>query len=298
MQRGFGAWMEDTEHREFKLIKPMVTVAVVMLALMTLYEGLKQFLIPDISIWGSHFMTIVFTTVLAVVTFYNILKHYYREYDKHLEEIALRRAAEARLRRSEAKWQGLVDNAMVGVYQVSPDGRFLMVNDKLAVLFGFDHRKQFLEQIENISQLYMRSEERPAIIDQLSSNGFIDRIEVEFKDRQGDPVWVLLCARAYRGPEEEWVYEGFMIDMTARKRMEAQKARLVDDLKKSISQVKMLSGMLPICANCKKIRDDQGYWKQVETYIQSHSEAKFSHSCCPECAKELYPQFYKGDPSQ
>ncbi len=298
MQKGIGGLMDDKEQRELKLIKPLVTVAVVMLALMTLYEWLKQFLIPDISIWDSHFMTIVFTTLLAVVTFFTLLKHYYGEYDKRLQEIALRKAAEVRLRRSEAKWQGLVDNAMVGVYQVSPDGRFLMVNDKLAVLFGFEHRKQFMAQIQNISQLYMRSEERPAIIDQLSSNGFIDRIEVEFKDRRGEPVWVLLSARAYRGPEEDWIYEGFMIDMTARKRMETEKARLVDDLKASISQVKLLSGMLPICANCKKIRDDQGYWKQVETYIQSHSEAKFSHSCCPDCAKKLYPQFFKGDPSR
>ncbi|MGO9569112.1 MAG: response regulator, partial [Desulfomonilaceae bacterium] len=63
-------------------------------------------------------------------------------------------------------------------------------------------------------------------------------------------------------------------------------------------QVKQLSGFLPICASCKKIRDDQGYWRQVEEYIREHSEAEFSHSICPECAKRLYPDFYKDNPDR
>ena len=113
------------------------------------------------------------------------------------------------------------------------------------------------------------------------------------KDRRGEPVWILLSARAYRGSADDWIFEGFMIDITARKRMEAELGRLVDELKKSMSQVKLLSGMLPICASCKKIRDDQGYWKQIETFIESRSEAQFSHSCCPECARKLYPQLLK-----
>ncbi len=65
------------------------------------------------------------------------------------------------------------------------------------------------------------------------------------------------------------------------------------DLQKALSEVKQLSGMLPICAHCKKIRDDQGYWNQIEAYISSHSKAEFSHSLCPDCAKEFYPEFYQ-----
>lgn len=63
------------------------------------------------------------------------------------------------------------------------------------------------------------------------------------------------------------------------------------DLQKALSKVKLLSGFLPICAACKKIRDDQGYWNQIETYIRQHSEAEFSHSICPDCASKLYPEF-------
>jgi len=63
------------------------------------------------------------------------------------------------------------------------------------------------------------------------------------------------------------------------------------DLEEALSKVKSLSGLLPICANCKKIRDDKGYWNQVEDYISNHSEANFSHGICPVCVKELYPDF-------
>ncbi|MBP1750639.1 MAG: putative sensor with domain [Deltaproteobacteria bacterium] len=57
-----------------------------------------------------------------------------------------------------------------------------------------------------------------------------------------------------------------------------------------LAKVKTLNGFLPICASCKKIRDDKGYWEQLEGYITKHSEARFSHGICPECAEQLYPQ--------
>ncbi|MBW1782955.1 MAG: hypothetical protein JRL30_19710 [Deltaproteobacteria bacterium] len=62
-----------------------------------------------------------------------------------------------------------------------------------------------------------------------------------------------------------------------------------DTLQKALNEIKVLRGILPICASCKKIRDDTGYWNQIESYIRDHSEADFSHGVCPECAKKLYP---------
>jgi len=61
------------------------------------------------------------------------------------------------------------------------------------------------------------------------------------------------------------------------------------NLEKALKQIKTLHGLLPMCASCKKIRDDSGYWKQIEAYLYEHSDAKFSHGICPDCAKELYP---------
>ena len=71
--------------------------------------------------------------------------------------------------------------------------------------------------------------------------------------------------------------------------------QVVRKLEASIKEIKILRGILPICASCKKIRDDKGYWKEVEDYIENRSEAQFSHSICPECAKKLYSEYLDED---
>jgi sensor domain CHASE-containing protein len=71
-----------------------------------------------------------------------------------------------------------------------------------------------------------------------------------------------------------------------------ERQRLINELKKALSEVKTLSGLLPICAHCKKIRDDKGYWNQIESYIHQHSDARFSHGMCPDCMRRLYPDVY------
>jgi response regulator RpfG family c-di-GMP phosphodiesterase len=68
-------------------------------------------------------------------------------------------------------------------------------------------------------------------------------------------------------------------------------AAKVDELREALAQIKTLRGIVPICASCKKIRDDQGYWSQVEVYVRDHTEAEFSHDICPECVGRLYPEF-------
>jgi hypothetical protein len=79
-------------------------------------------------------------------------------------------------------------------------------------------------------------------------------------------------------------------DINGRKQAEEARKLLIAELENALAKVKTLSGLLPICAGCKKIRDDQGNWGQIEIYIQSHSEAKFTHSMCPECTKKYYPK--------
>lgn len=74
---------------------------------------------------------------------------------------------------------------------------------------------------------------------------------------------------------------------------EREQRELVGKLQDAMSKIKILSGMMPICANCKKIRNDKGYWEQIEIYIRDRSDADFTHSICPECAKKLYPDYYK-----
>ena len=78
-------------------------------------------------------------------------------------------------------------------------------------------------------------------------------------------------------------------EITERKRIEIERESMVRELQTAIADVKTLSGLLPICSVCKKIRDDKGYWNQIEAYIHKHSGTRFSHGICPECAKEYYP---------
>ena len=87
------------------------------------------------------------------------------------------------------------------------------------------------------------------------------------------------------------IFAAFMLDLLFRSifvQMNERK-KLITELQDSIAAVKILRGLLPICASCKKVRDDKGYWKQIETYITEHSEAEFSHGLCPDCIEKLYP---------
>jgi DNA-binding NtrC family response regulator len=80
-----------------------------------------------------------------------------------------------------------------------------------------------------------------------------------------------------------------------RKLLMRDRERLINELRDALATVKRLSGLLPICSSCKKIRDDQGYWRQVEEYLHDHSEADFTHGICPECMHRLYPDVFGGD---
>ncbi|AKG53677.1 histidine kinase [Dehalogenimonas sp. WBC-2] len=71
-----------------------------------------------------------------------------------------------------------------------------------------------------------------------------------------------------------------------------ERRQVESELRDALNQVKTLTGLLPICANCKKIRDDKGYWSSVEKYISTHSEAEFTHGICPDCLEKLYPSYY------
>jgi len=74
-----------------------------------------------------------------------------------------------------------------------------------------------------------------------------------------------------------------------------QNSRTLDQLRDALAKIKTLKGLLPICASCKKIRDDKGYWSKIETYISERSDADFTHSICPECRIKLYPELYKDE---
>jgi hypothetical protein len=112
-------------------------------------------------------------------------------------------------------------------------------------------------------------------------------------------AFVLLTDMAYLSPETQ---VRFLVTFSVctvlaytieslRERFDNESRALIGRLEKALSEVKTLERLLPICANCKKIRDDTGYWNQIEAYLQEHADTRFTHSVCPECVQKLYPEF-------
>lgn len=85
------------------------------------------------------------------------------------------------------------------------------------------------------------------------------------------------------------IFRELNAEIAMRKESEKKREKLITELTQALDEIKTLEGIIPICANCKRIRDDKGYWNQIEAYISSRSEARFSHGICPECRQKLYP---------
>jgi PAS domain S-box-containing protein len=119
--------------------------------------------------------------------------------------------------------------------------------------------------------------------------------EFHNKKKNGELYWEIASISPIRDLAGRVThYVAVKEDITARKENEAEHDLLIRDLQDALADVKSLSGLLPICSSCKKIRDDKGYWSQVESYIQKHSEATFTHGICPDCIKKLYPDLAEG----
>ena len=105
--------------------------------------------------------------------------------------------------------------------------------------------------------------------------------------------WYECRDQAIRWPDGRLVRMEIATDITGRKRSEEERSKMVLDLQQALKEIKTLQKILPICSSCKKIRDDTGTWKQLETYISEHTETEFSHGLCNDCAKKLYPDYFK-----
>ncbi len=114
----------------------------------------------------------------------------------------------------------------------------------------------------------------------------------EFETQADDDRWL---SGSFAGVIEDGALVrawGVIRDITERKRATEERERLIKELKQALAEVQTLSGLLPMCAGCKKIRDDQGYWTQVESYLERHAGVQFSHGLCPDCLVRLYPDFF------
>ncbi len=129
-------------------------------------------------------------------------------------------------------------------------------------------------------------------LDCIRQGNHVTRFETIRRRKDGSPVEVSITMSPILGPEGEIIGASTITrDITERRKEEAERLKLIEDLTQALAQAKTLRSLLPICASCKKIRDDHGYWQQLEVYFQQHEQIDFSHGLCPECASRLYPEF-------
>jgi PAS domain S-box-containing protein len=157
------------------------------------------------------------------------------------------------------------------VWITSPEGEIIFANPAFSSLYGYDAGEAL---------------RLPAGAVWKEGSDAVEKGEVFHKKKNG---------AAFPADYSRTSLPGFIVhvsrDITAKRHAEQERELLISDLREALTQVKKLSGLLPICANCKQIRDDKHDWNPIETYIAKHSEANFTHGVCPSCVQKLYPEF-------
>ena len=214
---------------------------------------------------------------------------------KELEkEVTKLKQTEDALLTAEEQYRTIFESTGTATITGDENTTILMVNSEFEKLSGYS--KQEIERKKSWSE-FVIEEDLEKIRDfhrlrRIDPNAAPRNHEFRFINKEGEIRHIFATVAMIPGTK---IGVSSFSDITDRKLIEEERAKLIEDLQEAVAEVKTLSGLLPICASCKKIRDDKGYWTQIESYIRDHSEAEFSHGICPECAKKLYPEFYKGD---
>jgi PAS domain S-box-containing protein len=190
----------------------------------------------------------------------------------------------------EGQYRNLMHQANDGILVVDMKRRITDANEQACTHFGYsldELRTMCLEQLHP-------PESAAAVIAQFESlkSNESARFEVISRRKDGSLVPDEISERIVNVGDGEYVLK-FVRDISERKRAEHEREKLVSELQAALADVKTLSGLIPICSSCKKIRDDTGYWNVLEQYLVEHSEAQFTHGICPDCMKKLYPDYVK-----
>jgi PAS domain S-box-containing protein len=205
-------------------------------------------------------------------------------------DITERKRAESALELSEKKYRMLYDSAIDGIFLLAPDGSFIDANRTAYERLGYEREELIALHVSQLDPPEYAAQVGDRM-KRLSEQGRLIMESAHIR-RNGTIMPVEINARIIDYDGRKAVFS-IVRDITDRKLAEQEREKLIAQLQKALADIKTLHGILPICASCKKIRDDQGAWHQVEAYIRDHTDAEFSHGLCADCAKQLYPEFAK-----
>jgi PAS domain S-box-containing protein len=210
-----------------------------------------------------------------------------------LEKVASeRRLIEEKLQVSEIRYRRLFETAQDGILILDADtGNILDVNPFLMDMLSYSFQEFVGKKLWEIGS-FKDIEESKAAFTELQNKKYIRYEKLPLETKDGRRINVEFVSNVYKVDHTN-IIQCNIRDITLRARLEAERENLILELKKALSEIKTLSGLLPICAYCKKIRNDEGYWEQIEGYIKERSLAEFSHGICPECMKQYYPNIHK-----
>jgi PAS domain S-box-containing protein len=214
-------------------------------------------------------------TILGLLWYRQQTQFYKRQYEAQLEHQALAQ-----------RFDYLTKYANDIILLINQDLKIVEANDRAFSSYGYSRGELLQLNMGDLRPPNLRLDLDAKIkqMEQLDGSMY-ETIHVR-KDGSTFPVEV--SSRLIEVAGEKF-YQGIVRDITERKQAEEEREKLIRELQEALTNIKILRGMLPICSSCKKIRDDKGYWTQIEAYIRDHSEAEFSHGVCPDCMKKLYP---------
>ncbi len=197
--------------------------------------------------------------------------------------------AQQQLAESRDRYADLYDLAPVGYFTVSEEGLIREVNLTGVALLGLEKSyligrplSRFIAK-DDADIFYLHCK-------QVFESETQQICEVRMVKKDGRLFYAQLESLVRPDDDGRRQLRSIITDISQRKQAEAEREQLIAKLQAALDKVKLLSGLLPICAHCKKIRDDDGYWHDVAAYIRNHSEAEFSHGICSDCVKEFYPE--------
>ena len=209
-----------------------------------------------------------------------------------MHDITKRKQFDDALKASEMKYLDLYNNAPVAYLSVGVDGNIISVNRLTQQLTGFREDELLGKPVLDLyADTPSGKIKARCVLQKFKAGEVIIGEELQMQNIAGTVFWISLTVNVMKDINGVVSHSrSAFVDITDRKRLEEEKDKIVVDLQQALSEVKKLSGFLPICASCKKIRDDTGYWNEIEKYISERSEALFSHSICPDCLRKLYPE--------